>query len=94
MDLVRAGAKVKAAKEGDKVQIALNQTPFYAESGGQVGDTGIIKTDTCSVSVTDTLKTAGAFILASYTLLTLPSIHSDCIPDATVSIYATSLTHL
>ncbi|MFT7440996.1 MAG: alanyl-tRNA synthetase [Sulfitobacter sp.] len=60
--LVQDGAQVKTAKAGDKVQIALNQTPFYAESGGQVGDTGIIKTETGSVSVTDTRKTAGVFI--------------------------------
>jgi len=49
-------------KQGDAVQIALNQTPFYAESGGQVGDTGTIKTDSGVVTVTDTRKTAGVFI--------------------------------
>ncbi|MBQ0805919.1 MULTISPECIES: alanine--tRNA ligase [unclassified Sulfitobacter] len=60
--LVQDGEQVKTAKAGDKVQIALNQTPFYAESGGQVGDTGLIKTETGSVTVTDTRKTAGVFI--------------------------------
>ncbi|HSG57844.1 MAG TPA: alanine--tRNA ligase-related protein, partial [Paracoccaceae bacterium] len=37
--LVRDGAEVKSAKAGETVQIVMNQTPFYAESGGQVGDT-------------------------------------------------------
>ncbi|WP_439150202.1 alanine--tRNA ligase [Sulfitobacter sp.] len=60
--LIQEGAQTDTAKAGDKVQIALNQTPFYAESGGQVGDTGLIKTDTGSVAITDTRKTAGVFI--------------------------------
>jgi alanyl-tRNA synthetase len=60
--LIQEGTQVATAKVGEKVQIALNQTPFYAESGGQVGDTGVIKTDTGSVTVTDTRKTAGVFI--------------------------------
>ncbi len=45
-----------------EVQIALNQSPFYAESGGQVGDAGTIKTETGTVTVTDTKKVAGVFI--------------------------------
>lgn len=45
-----------------EVQIALNQSPFYAESGGQVGDAGTIKTETGTVTVIDTKKVAGVFI--------------------------------
>lgn len=45
-----------------KTQIILNQTPFYAESGGQVGDTGVIKTETGVAKITDTKKAAGVFI--------------------------------
>ena len=60
--LVQDGELVKSAKAGDKVQIALNQSPFYAESGGQVGDTGIIRTETGCATVTDTRKTAGVFV--------------------------------
>ncbi|MBS1303740.1 alanine--tRNA ligase [Loktanella sp. SALINAS62] len=46
----------------DAVQIVLNQTPFYAESGGQVGDAGTLKTETGMVRITDTKKVAGVFI--------------------------------
>jgi len=45
-----------------KVQVVLNQTPFYAESGGQVGDAGVLKTETGTVQVTDTKKVANVFI--------------------------------
>ncbi|GAA0663634.1 alanyl-tRNA synthetase [Sphingomonas insulae] len=43
--LVRDGARVERANAGDTVAIIVNQTPFYGESGGQVGDTGTISTD-------------------------------------------------
>ncbi len=45
-----------------EVQIALNQSPFYAESGGQVGDAGEIVTETGRATVTDTRKVAGVFV--------------------------------
>jgi len=60
--VVQDGSAVSDAKVGDEVQIALNQTPFYAESGGQLGDTGIIRTETGHARVTDTRKAAGVFI--------------------------------
>ena len=60
--LVRDGAEIGAAKEGEAVQVVVNQTPFYAESGGQVGDTGLIRTDTGMVRVSDTKKSGGVFI--------------------------------
>lgn len=60
--LVQDGKTVTEVAEGQKVQIALNQTPFYAESGGQLGDTGIIRTDTGTARVTDTRKAQGVFI--------------------------------
>lgn len=55
------GTIVDKATTGEDVQIALNQTPFYAESGGQVGDTGVIKTESGMIKITDTRKTAGVF---------------------------------
>ncbi len=60
--LVQNGKDIDTVQEGGEVQIALNQTPFYAESGGQVGDTGVIRTDTGTARVTDTRKAAGVFI--------------------------------
>jgi len=46
---------------GQQAVIVLDRTPFYAESGGQVGDTGMLKTDGARFAVTDTRKLAGAF---------------------------------
>jgi alanyl-tRNA synthetase len=60
--LVVDGKQVGTVPEGAEVHIALNQSPFYAESGGQVGDTGIIRTETGEAQVTDTRKTAGVFV--------------------------------
>ncbi|MCM2562442.1 alanine--tRNA ligase [Lutimaribacter sp. EGI FJ00015] len=62
MALVQEGATVKSAAQGKPVQIVMNQTPFYAEAGGQVGDTGVIRTDAGRARVTDTKKVAGVFI--------------------------------
>ena len=60
--LVRDGSEVETADKGDTVQIVVNQTPFYGESGGQVGDSGVIASDTAEIKVTDTRKSAGVFI--------------------------------
>ncbi|MGB3408241.1 MAG: alanine--tRNA ligase, partial [Jannaschia sp.] len=60
--LVRDGAEVASARAGETIAIVVNQTPFYAESGGQVGDTGVIRTPKAMVRVTDTRKAAGVFI--------------------------------
>ncbi|MEJ6401897.1 alanine--tRNA ligase [Yoonia sp. 2307UL14-13] len=49
-------------KADGRVQIVLNQTPFYAEAGGQVGDAGMIKTETGTAQITDTKKVAGLYM--------------------------------
>jgi alanyl-tRNA synthetase len=50
---------VNEAKKGDEVEIVTNQTPFYAESGGQIGDRGIIYSSDCEIIVEDTQKKMG-----------------------------------
>jgi len=61
--LVQDGAVVDAAREGDNVAVVVNQTPFYGESGGQMGDTGTISGEGFAIEVTDTQKKAdGLFV--------------------------------
>ena len=57
--IVKDGAKVDRAGAGDSVTILTNQTPFYAESGGQMGDAGVIWNDKASAAVADTSKPLG-----------------------------------
>ena len=42
---------VDSAKTGDEVEVITNQTPFYGESGGQVGDQGIIYSSNCKINI-------------------------------------------
>ena len=60
--IYKDGEQVEEVVEGDEALIVLNQTPFYAESGGQIGDTGIFKNDTCIFEVQDTKKSGAAFV--------------------------------
>ena len=57
--LVREGREVAELKAGESGWVVLNQTPFYAESGGQVGDTGVLTADGVRATVNDTQKRAG-----------------------------------
>ncbi|TIS72468.1 MAG: alanine--tRNA ligase, partial [Mesorhizobium sp.] len=54
--LVRDGVAVESAVAGDSVGVVVNQTPFYGESGGQMGDTGTISGEGFAIEVTDTQK--------------------------------------
>jgi alanyl-tRNA synthetase len=57
--LVKDGREVAELKQGESGAVVLNQTPFYGESGGQVGDTGVMSADGVRFRVTDTQKKAG-----------------------------------
>jgi alanyl-tRNA synthetase len=63
--LVRDGKQVAALAKGETGAVVLNQTPFYGESGGQVGDTGIMTADGVRFRITDTQKKAGDLIVHS-----------------------------
>jgi len=54
--LVTKGKKVSRVSDGDEVEVTLDQTPFYAESGGQVGDMGVLEGPTGNIKVENTKK--------------------------------------
>jgi alanyl-tRNA synthetase len=66
--LVKDGKEVEALRAGESGAVVLNQTPFYAESGGQVGDTGVMRGDGVQFSVADTQKKAGDVFVHSGTV--------------------------
>nr|WP_314487910.1 alanine--tRNA ligase [uncultured Pseudomonas sp.] len=60
--LYKEGKSVDFLNEGDEGVVVLDQTPFYAESGGQVGDCGYLQAGAARFDVRDTTKTGGAFL--------------------------------
>ena len=54
--IVKDDELLSGAKEGDEVDIVLNQTPFYGEIGGQIGDTGWLNTDGTKIQVLDSIR--------------------------------------
>ena len=63
ISLVSGGERCSTLSEGAKLTLALDKTPFYAESGGQVGDCGVIKSDKAEIKIIDTVKNHdGVFI--------------------------------
>ena len=61
--ILKDGESVSAANEGDSVLVVIEETPFYAEMGGQVGDKGVIKSGDSVMRVLDTKKaTTGQFV--------------------------------
>ena len=61
--LVRENTEIESVKEGENVHMVVNQTPFYAESGGQIGDVGMVIWDGGSALVIDKQKSpTGLFI--------------------------------
>ena len=61
--IVTNGERAEFATSDSEVVIVLNKTPFYGESGGQAGDTGVIKTDNSTLEVTATGKTPDGVVL-------------------------------
>ena len=59
--LLKDGRPVDAINAGEEAVVILDRTPFYAESGGQVGDTGVLVEQGVSFAVSDTLKFAGQY---------------------------------
>ncbi|AMS23354.1 alanine--tRNA ligase [Pseudomonas synxantha] len=92
--LYKDGQSVDVLNEGDDGVVVLDQTPFYAESGGQIGDCGFLKASSGRFDVRDTTKTGGAFlhhgVLASGSLTVGSPVETQV--DADVR-HATSLNH-
>ena len=80
--IYKDGEQVDEVVEGDEALIVLNQTPFYAESGGQIGDTGLFKNDTGIFEVQDTKKSGGAFVHQG--IVTMGSLKATQSVEATV----------
>jgi len=59
--ILAAGEQVDSLEPGREAIVLLDETPFYAESGGQVGDTGVIRSNAARFDVADTIKLAGVF---------------------------------
>ena len=67
--IVKDGERIESAGEGESVILVLDKTPFYAESGGQVGDTGVISENEFSADVDNTTKdVSGKIYLHSCTI--------------------------
>jgi len=64
IELYADGAAVDQVQQGQNAWVVLDQTPFYGESGGQVGDTGVLSTDAFRFAVLDTKKSRSAFMHA------------------------------
>ena len=92
--LYKDGQSVDQLGEGEQGVVVLDRTPFYAESGGQVGDSGFLQAGAARVDVRDTTKTGGAFlhhgVVASGALLIGSPVEAKV--DADVQ-HATSLNH-
>lgn len=73
--LYKDGVAVDSLSEGDEGLIVLDRTPFYAESGGQVGDTGVLTSDNGIFEVQDTKKSGGAIVHQG--LVTMGQIHAS-----------------
>ena len=61
--LVKNGSEISEAQAGDIVSVVANQTPFYGEMGGQIGDTGTIKTASGTIEISETSRKADSALI-------------------------------
>ncbi len=92
--IYKDGKSVDVLSEGDEAVVVLDQTPFYAESGGQVGDCGFLSSTSGRFEVRDTTKTGGAFLHHGVLVLGNLTVGApvDTQVDADVR-HATALNH-
>ena len=92
--LYKAGESVQELKEGEEGVVILDQTPFYGESGGQVGDRGYLLAGGSRFDVRDTTKTGGAFLHHGVAVLSDLKVGAQvsAVVDASLQ-QATSLNH-
>ena len=64
--IYKEGNETDEAEEGDKVTIVLDKTVFYAESGGQIGDSGVLVNNSSTINVNDCKKSGGHFLHFGY----------------------------
>ncbi|WP_339475268.1 MULTISPECIES: alanine--tRNA ligase [unclassified Pseudomonas] len=92
--IYKDGQSVDVLSEGQEGVIVLDKTPFYAESGGQIGDSGYLQAGSSRFDVRDTTKTGGAFlhhgVLASGNLMIAAPVTAHVEADVR---HATSLNH-
>lgn len=97
--LYKDGQAVDQLNEGDEGLVVLDQTPFYAESGGQVGDTGVLTAESGIFEVQDTKKSGGAIVHQGLVTMGQISLKQSVQADAKADLRAAtarnhSATHL
>lgn len=97
--LYKDGQAVDQLNEGDEGLVVLDQTPFYAESGGQVGDTGVLTAESGIFEVQDTKKSGGAIVHQGLVTMGQISLQQNVQADAKADLRAAtarnhSATHL
>src|SRR5690606_17476231 len=80
--IYKDGVEVNGLIAGEEAVVVLAETPFYAESGGQVGDCGVLKVDDGIFAVTDTQKAGKAIIHKGY--LELGTLEKGALVEAVV----------
>ena len=87
--IVADGERVSEAAEGSKVEVLLDRTPFYAEMGGQVGDTGTLVSEAAKLEVTDTKGHNGLY--AHVAKVSEGTIHEGDVVTASIDAHRREL---